>query len=227
MANYRSISIIRTSFSIVRPSIHIDFTYRHYRSTLFYSLPPFSFSFFFISFPFCLLPLLVLWFFFFLQILPTCSMTDRDFDQHITRIHSTCVNLFVCFQCNVYHFRCVLCICACSVYGCIRRYSYGRVQIDRCRNVRTKTRVCHVLFLFIYFFYSSFSYDFIKLDLGQKTIQRTIANMEKFYLIFWTERERISISNSLQTLWFPHGRSNVPHYNIQFYFIKEKERQTQ
>lgn len=165
--------------------------------------------------------------FFFLQILPTCSMTDRDFDQHITRIHSTCVNLFVCFQCNVYHFRCVLCICACSVYGCIRRYSYGRVQIDRCRNVRTKTRVCHVLFLFIYFFYSSFSYDFIKLDLGQKTIQRTIANMEKFYLIFWTERERISISNSLQTLWFPHGRSNVPHYNIQFYFIKEKERQTQ
>lgn len=79
-------------------------------------------------------------------------MTDRDFDQHITRIHSTCVNLFVCFRCNVYHFRCVLCICACSVYGCIRRYSYGRVQIDRCRNVRTKTRVCPVLFLFISFF---------------------------------------------------------------------------
>lgn len=42
-ANYRVISIIRTSFSIVRPSIHIDIIDR-----LFYS----SFSFFFLSFLF-------------------------------------------------------------------------------------------------------------------------------------------------------------------------------
>ena len=42
-ANYRVISIIRTSFSIVRPSIHIDIIDR-----LFYS----SFSFFFFVIPF-------------------------------------------------------------------------------------------------------------------------------------------------------------------------------
>ena len=47
LANYRLISIIRTSFSIVRPSIHIDIIDRHYfiRHFLFLLLFLFNFPF--------------------------------------------------------------------------------------------------------------------------------------------------------------------------------------
>lgn len=76
----------------------------------------------------------------------------------------------------------------------IRTAEYRSIVVET--SVRKREFAAFYFFLFL-FFYSSFSYDFIKLDPGQKTIQRTITNMEKFYLIFWTERERISISNSL------------------------------
>lgn len=96
------------------------------------------------------------------------------FDQQIARIHWACINLFIYFWCNIYHFRYVLCNRASSVHNCIRGYSYSKVQIDRCRNVRPRKReslpfIYLFNFLLFLFFLSFFSlYNFIKSDQGRR-----------------------------------------------------------
>lgn len=156
------------------------------------------------------------------------------FDQQIARIHRACIiNLFIYFWCNIYHFRYVLCNRASSLHNCIRGYSYGKVQIDRCRNVRPRKRESlPFIHFFIYFFsfffllFPSFSsYNFIKSDQGRRndtTLDCEDGNFLSYNLdgkgtSFDFETPRIDIRDSRR-------KSNVPHCNIQFYFSKMKKK---
>lgn len=157
-ANYRSISIIRTSFSIVRPSIHIDIIIdRHYFIYYFH----FAFPYFPSLLPCFASSLLLALLFYILRILSTwCLMTDNFIwptDRADTSgVYNKFIHLFLVQYLSLPCFVIVQVVYI-TVSADIRTAKYRSIVVET--SVHENERVCHLfIFLFISFLFFFFSF---------------------------------------------------------------------